>query len=179
MALTKRQQLRDAGRLLMDSIRKSASVLSESSDLFLAHSSQDKGDVLNGAIKTLQDGGARVYADFLDPVANALSPPDFGNFFDQAIRDTRRLVVLLTEKTATSRWVPWELGLAHGVHEVNRAAVWPINDTGADEIWARQEFLLVYPSIEWVRFKGNDQYQWAVRVPSNGEYWSLEQWLEL
>lgn len=147
------------------------------SDLFLAHASQDKGPLLDGAIEVLTDAGAAVYADYLDPEAKHLPPDEFGAFFSQAIKDTHRMVVLLTEKTASSRWVPWELGLAHGIHNVENAAVWPVVEAGRQGAWAKQEYFAMYPRIEWVNFSNGAG--WGVREPKSGDYWRLANWLSL
>lgn len=116
-----------------------------------------------------------MYADVLDPAAKQLSPEMFGAFFSQAIADTERLVALVTSQTSTSRWVPWELGLAHGIHSPRRVAVWPVRELSEGESWARQEYFDMYPRIEWVRIFG--QEQWGVRDPTDGRFWRLSGWL--
>jgi len=137
MAFATCTQLEANAQRLTESLRKAASVLSSASNLFLSHSGRDKGDLLNGAIAVLHENGASVYADILDPEAKQLSPNKFGVFFSQAISDTERLVALVTSQTSTSRWVPWELGLAHGIHSATRVAVWPVKSLGESETWAR------------------------------------------
>jgi hypothetical protein len=175
MAIATRDQLLPQARLLSESLRKAASALSAASDLFLSHSSQDDKQLVNGAISILNQNGASVYADVLDPDAKHLSSDQFGAFFSRAIYDTERLVALTTTETASSQWVPWELGLAHGIHSATRVAVWPVKRQGEADAWAQQEYFLVYPRIEWVNIFGS--YQWGVRNPENGRYWRLSSWL--
>jgi hypothetical protein len=175
MAVTTRDQLEARGGRLTEGLRKAASALSGASDLFLSHSAKDKGGLLNGAIAILGENGASVYADVLDPEAKQLSPDVFGGFFSQAISDTGRLVVLVTRQTTASRWVPWELGLAHGMHSAARVAVWPVKNPGENESWAQQEYFAIYPRIEWVDIFGEEQ--WGVRNPDSGRFWRLSFWL--
>lgn len=182
MTLTARAQLEREGMHLGERMEKSASKLSSVSNLFLSHSSADAGSLLRGALDVLQKHGASVYADVLDPDARRLTPPEFGDFFAQAIRDTGHLVVLLTENTGDSRWVPWELGLAHGIHGQRRAAVWPVLQNPAQPpSWLRQEYLLAYPVLERATLMGRQGEEWVVRDPraSPPAYWTLRQWLSL
>lgn len=177
MPIASREQIVRRSRFLNEGIRRSASILSGTSDLFLSHSRSDIGPLLDGAIEILDDHGASVYADVLDPEAKQLPPGRFGAFFSQAIEDTERLVALVTGQTATSRWVPWELGLAHGIHSLNRVAIWPVKEREETVSWPRQEYFAMYPRIETVFIDG--AMQWCVRDPEDGEYWRLSDWLSL
>lgn len=178
MTIGSRSQLVKTKGALTEGLRKKASTLSQASDLFLAHSSADKGELLDAAIGVLSDAGATVYADFLDPEAKALDPSKFGTFFTGAVSNTERLVVILTIKTSSSKWVPWELGLAHGLHDLIHVAIWPLTDPNSvATAWAELGYMLQYPRFEWVRL--DDTPQWAVRNPRNGKYWKLTTWLSL
>lgn len=180
MSLTARSLLESEGWRLSEGVRKTASVMSSVSNVFLSHSSKDGGDMLDGAIRVLRDHGGVVYADVLDPAAKDLSAAEFGSFFDTAIRDVGHLVALLTDNTADSRWVPWELGLAHGIHGLRRTAVWPVvRDPSLPPYWTTQEYLRVYPMLERVRLVGGLDVEWAVRDPADNRYWPLAAWLGL
>ena len=178
MGMTTRQMLGEIGREAW--LEKSASVLSASSNVFLSHSSKDDADVLAGAVKVLRTEGGIVYADVLDPEAKRLSPGAFGAFFREAIADCGRLVVLLSKATTTSKWVPWELGLADGEFGLKHVAIWPIVESSVeDPYWAKQEYLNIYSRVEWVTLYGELQPCWAVSVPGESTYWRLSHWLAL
>ena len=175
MSIATRDQIEKYSRHITEELRKSASKLSATTNLFLSHSSEDKGPLLLGGIEALHRHGARVYADVLDPEAKGLPPNKFGEFFNQAISDTERLVALVTSNTASSRWVPWELGLAHGIHSIEKVAIWPVRHRRETDSWAKQEYFELYPRIEWVNLTGGEQ--WGVRNPATGKYRKLKRWL--
>jgi hypothetical protein len=174
--LTTRADLILAGVFLEREVRKSASALSSQSDLFLSHASADIGRLTSGAIRILSAAGAKVYADILDPDAPT-EPSELGAFFAQAIRDTERLVVLLTGNVKRSRWVPWELGFAHALHDLSRVALWPVvDDPGAPNEWVYWDYLALYPRIERIPSVGPAVYG-VVEPHEPVRYWPLETWL--
>ncbi len=87
-------------------------------------------------------------------------------------------MVLVTENTSTSRWIPWEVGLADAFAGTNRVVLFPLRSSAsASELWVRQEYFDLYARIE--RHAGPPDYRpdWAVRAPG-GQYWTLRGWLD-
>lgn len=178
MSIATRHQIEKEAASLTERIEKRASELSRRSDLFLAHSSADNGPLLRGAVRILTSAGATVYFDDLDPDVLSLKPEEFGVFFSDAIQATKRLVVLLSVNTAKSKWVPWELGLSHGMNSIQRTAVWPVTESA----WAvapAQEYYPMYPQIGWECLEGDESAGWVVSDPTEpGYYWRLRDWLQ-
>lgn len=97
----------------------------------------------------------------------------------KAVASCRRLVVLVTEETATSRWLPWETGLADGVAGSEQVALLPLRPSAtASDLWLQQRYFDLYGRIEHVTLRGDSQPCWAVRNPDDGKYWRLQAWIE-
>ncbi len=170
-----REELERIGSTTKVLLEKSASALSERSNVFLSHASLDSNKLLRGVLRVLKGHGAVTYADVLDPVAKQLDADGFGAFFVDAIADCGRLVALTTSNSRRSRWVPWELGLAHGLHGRERTAVWPVVEPGAGQASVADEYHNVYPTVQWSR----RLEKWIVFDPVDSRHWSLRAWLEL
>jgi hypothetical protein len=48
--------------------------------------------------------------------------------------------LFLTPNTEDSRWIPWELGLAHSGKDAERIAMFPASDE-SDRDWVEREYL--------------------------------------
>jgi hypothetical protein len=144
-------------------------------NLFLSHSLSDL-DHVKYAVDLLEQNGARVYIDVADAsIANA-NATDAAKRLRNAIRETRRLVVLVTENTKTSRWIPWEMGLADATTGVDRIALLPLRSSGtASELWAKQEYFELYARIE--RYVTGSSTSWIVSMPGGGAQY-LSNWLD-
>src|ERR1700722_5043254 len=111
-------QLRQAQSSLTEGMVKLSKSLTNK-DTFLSHSRLDKSEDVRGAFTILEKFGARVYVDTLDGEIAALDIGERCARVRRIVTECRKLVVLFSQKTHTSRWIPWELGLADGTHTVN------------------------------------------------------------
>lgn len=143
-------------------------------DLFLSHSHRDVAHV-GPAIELLESHGASVYVDALE--SGSPSPQEMASHLRQVVVRCKRLVALVTEATSSSRWIPWEMGLADGSAGTTQVALLPLRPSGGSELWAQQEYFDLYARIEYVTLVGEANPCWAVRSPDNGQYWKLAQWL--
>lgn len=143
-------------------------------DLFLSHSHRDVAHI-GAAIQLLESHGASVYVDTLE--SGSPSPQEMASHLRQAVVRCRRLVALVTEATSSSRWIPWEMGLADGSAGTTQVALLPLRASGGAELWAKQEYFELYARIEYVTLQGEASPCWAVRNPDDGQYWRLAQWL--
>jgi hypothetical protein len=140
-------------------------------NLFLSHSLADLPH-LKYAVDLLEQNGARVYIDVRDAAASSVTAAEAAKRLRVAIRDTKRLVVLVTENTHTSRWIPWEMGLADATTGVDRIALLPLrSSTSASELWAKQEYFELYARIE------RSGTSWLVYLP-DGNVRTLSHWLD-
>ena len=166
--LLKRSQLKE------ERLVKSASVYAEDKLVFLSYSSLD-GKYVPGVVDFFADHDAPVYVDKKD--SQLPDPPSLetAHTLAENIQTCPKLVVLVSPSTKTSRWVPWELGLAHGTKGVNHVATLPIGPSSTDEAWSEREYLGLYLRIR--KGRTNNVEQWLVRDPRDGKAWGLKYWL--
>lgn len=107
---------------LQNSSRKS---LSSKNTVFLSHSHYD-ADIVIAGLNFLLTLGVEVYVDWLDEEMPAVTSGATATKIKGKIKECDRFVVLLSERSVDSKWVPWELGYADGVKEINKIAIMPI-----------------------------------------------------
>jgi hypothetical protein len=94
----------------------------------------------------------------------------------KAIRACRRLVVVVTENTQTSRWIPWEMGIADVEFGEARVALLPIKPNSySAEDWSEQAYFNLYARIEPGTTAPSPS--WLVRT-SQGKWISLVEWIQ-
>ncbi len=85
------------------------------------------------------------------------------------IREHDKFIILVTENSKDSRWVPWELGIADGEKGIPRIASFPIRND--DKEFDGNEYFSIYPRIYQV---SNIWYVWLAEPPTIKP---LSQWL--
>lgn len=123
--------------------------------LFLSHSHSDLqaagqaagADILKSIIDMLSDLNVRVYIDSLDPTMPSATNAITAANLRQRIRQCQKFVVVATENALSSRWVPWELGYADGLNDMNRIAVLPLVNSQTTT-WPQSEYFGLYSRIE-------------------------------
>jgi len=113
-------------------------------DLFVSHSHKD--EVRSKAlVKKLQGWGMSVYVDFEDTSLGQLTDIGLADRLMEKLRTCHLLVFAFSEEAAASKWMPWELGLAHGV--IGRVVLWPFTKRA---LHARQtqEYLNLYECLD-------------------------------
>lgn len=113
-------------------------------DVFLSHSHRD--EVRARALeRKLRDWGVSVYVDFQDATLSQLPDSELADRLVGKLRQCRMLVFAFSEDSIGSRWMPWELGLAHGV--IGRVVLWPFTKRAlkAKEV---QEYLHLYEALQ-------------------------------
>jgi hypothetical protein len=142
-------------------------------DVFLSHSSSDI-KILPGAVSLIEDHGASVYVDIDDPHLPQPPTQKTAVIIHDNIYHTDRLVVLVTESMLNSKWVPWELGLSHGLHGYENVALLPASDTGASQQWMVSEYFGLYPRI----YYSDESQEWRVHNPRKNRYLEFRAWLK-
>jgi hypothetical protein len=79
--------------------------------------------------------------------------------------------VLVSPNSRYSRWIPWELGVAHGLNGVAPVAILPGTHDGNEDAWTVEEYFGLHPRVRF--FKG----AWSVWDPRDKKRWKLEEWL--
>lgn len=175
MAIATFDQLRASSpmgdSLRMDDIRKSHS----DKNLFLSHSLNDVGPA-KAAVNLLERHGANVYLDVEDASLQSSSPSAIASRLRNAIRACRRLVVIVTENTQTSRWIPWEMGISDVEFGESRVALLPSKQYSfSAEDWSEQAYFNLYARIEPAN--ADRSPIWLVRT-SAGQWISLTEWVQ-
>jgi hypothetical protein len=121
-------------------------------DVFLSHSHADTRAVKALAGRWGPSGfGNTVLADFMDPQlveasrAGTMDAP-LADHLRRMIRRCRIFVFVASANSATSGWMPWELGLAHGA--IGRVHIYRLG-AGAPRAFERREYLQLYEATSF------------------------------
>jgi len=156
--------------------RHKASTTQLTGSTFLSHSSKDS-DLVVGATILLENHGARVYTDEVDPAMPPYTTDETARLLKSRIRQTARFVLLVSPNSKESRWVPWELGVADGYKDLNTIALLPSSDNAFDQSWADWEYLGLYHRIVYGRLQGESEPLWMVLDHRKNEAVALTRWL--
>lgn len=113
--------------------------------VFLSHSHQDV-DHVRAARQLLEAFGASIYVDWEDGEMPAVTSATTATRLKTRIRECNRFVLLASERSKASLWVPWELGYADSEKTVNRIAILPF--MAATSTWTGTEYVGLYPTIQ-------------------------------
>lgn len=114
--------------------------------IFLSYSSKDR-ELIKPAIAFLCSHGVRVYIDFMDEGMPDAVSGETAKRIKEKIREQKKFMVMVTENSKDSRWVPWELGFADPVKGIEHVAILPISESGT---FVQNEYMRIYPKIEFV-----------------------------
>ena len=146
----------------------------KSYDIFLSHSSLDKIKVL-ALVDLFNKAGFSVYVDWIEDTQldrNNVTV-DTAKILRQRMNSSMGLAYVSTSNIAKSKWCPWELGYFDGKKK-SRCAILPIMDSE----FKGQEYLGLYPFIDYEKNQGKNTYNFWVNDPNNKQvYVSLKQWL--
>jgi len=111
--------------------------------LFLSHSHKDK-DLIQPAIAFLRSQGVKVYVDWMDEGMPEVVSGDTARKIKQKITEHKKFLVLVSENSKDSRWVPWELGFADPTKGMAHIASFPVAEK---EDFVQNEYMKIYPRI--------------------------------
>jgi hypothetical protein len=123
--------------------------LSKRNTIFLSHSHHD-ADIILPVISFLLTLGVEVYVDWLDTSMPSVTSGETATKLKAKIGECDRFLVLLSENSVGSKWVPWELGYADGVKDINKIALLPVrrNTYTPDSTFNGLEYMTLYPVIQ-------------------------------
>ena len=133
----------------VDQLNATRKALSNKQTVFLSHSHKDK-DIIKEVIGFLLLQGTYVYVDWIDPDMPQTTSGETATKLQAKINECEKFVVLFTENSKNSRWVPWELGYADGVKPIENIAIFPLKryyDT-RDSYFNEIEYFQLYPIIQ-------------------------------
>lgn len=146
----------------------------EDYDLFLSHSYLDKVRVM-ALMKLFNDAGYSVYVDWIED--QQLDRSDVNEETALTLRErmesSKGLAYLATSNITSSKWCPWELGYFDGKKR-GRCCILPVMDYAS---FKGQEYLGIYPYIDYEKVTNSDKYEFWVNSPKENKYVRLREWL--
>lgn len=143
---------------------------------FLSHSSKDT-DILPVAVRVLEIHGASVYLDKKDSTLPPYTNRETAKKLRERISQCKKFVLLASDNSKDSRWVPWELGLADGYKKHANVAIFPSAENQAEAKWTEREYLGVYDRIVYGDLEGYADKIWMVLNQEKNTATSLRRWL--
>jgi hypothetical protein len=159
------------------SIQKSAEERSPAGATFLSHSSKDQ-ELVVGTVRLLTVHGANVYIDKKDTALPPYTSKKTAIGLKKRIQQSSKFILLASENSKDSRWVPWELGIADQAKGLSRVAVLPAVENQGDRAWSNWEYLGLYNRIVWGKLKGRDKPVWMVLDEKKSRARELSEWLK-
>lgn len=144
-------------------------------DIFLSHSSLDQRLVLT-LVRLFNEAGYSVYVDWIEDTQ--LDRSNVNKNTAQILRNrmkcSKGLSYVATSNATNSKWCPWELGYFDGWKD-SRCCILPIMET---TVFKGQEYLGLYPYIEYEKINGKDKYDFWIYNQGTDDYIILRSWLE-
>ena len=147
-------------------------------DVFLSHSYLDK-DLILSLVELFNKADYSVYVDWKeDPELDRTHVTvETAAKLRKRMQSCKCLAYVSTSNISSSKWCPWELGYVDG-EKNGRCAILPIVKTKKDT-FKGQEYLGLYPYIDYETIKGKDVYDFWVNDPNDQDrYVRLRYWLE-
>lgn len=151
--------------------------LNQAFDVFLSHSSKDK-DILPSIINFISQYGVNVYIDKSDVELPRKTSPETGEILKNRIQKAKKFIVLVSENSKDSKWIPWELGIADEKKKIENVALLPSVQSSSQSNWPEQEYLGLYPRIVLETFSGQTTPVWMVLDHHSNTGIELGQWLK-
>lgn len=175
MAFLTYEEIQKSAQLVESDLKKSEAV--GGSKVFLSHSSKDDAHVA-GVTKFIKKYGGNVYADNGDKRLPKDPSPETAAILRTEIKKAQRFVVMISEQSSTSGWIPWELGFADGDKGYKNVALLPISGKSVEEAWAKREYLGLYPVIRKTAIQNRTGEFWVVQEVGATSVTFLENWLK-
>lgn len=116
-------------------------------DIFMSHSRLD-AEIVLGAKTLLEQGGRRVYVDWIDDAEldRTKVTPATADKLRTRMKQSLSMFYLHSEGSSSSRWMPWELGYFDALN--GNVAIFPIVKSGGQQTFKGEEYLGLYPYVE-------------------------------
>lgn len=146
-------------------------------DIFLSHSYLDK-DLVYSLVDLFNKAGYSIYVDWMvdKELDRSNVNANTANRLRSRMQSCNGLAYVSTTNISHSKWCPWELGYVDG-NKNGRCAILPIVKTSG-ESFKGQEYLGLYPYIDWKKSRENKKHEFWVNDPNdNRKYVALSTWL--
>lgn len=144
--------------------------------IFLSHSHLDR-EVIEQAKIIFEKLGVSVYVDWADNTMPEKTNGITATKIKRKIIENKKFIFLGTNNAVISKWCNWEIGIgdAHKLNNDNFAIIGIADNNGH---WKGNEYLQIYPRIEYRKYKFRDEWDYWIFYP-NEEYRLLKDWLKL
>lgn len=150
---------------------KTRNSISGETTVFLSHKHDDVEE-LKDAIAMLKDRGVNVYVDWMDEDMPKHTCGITAAKIKKKIVENKKFILLATERSISSKWCNWELGLGDAAKYINNIALLVVKENSGT--WTGNEYLQIYPVIGRKYSWSDNDYQ--VQFP-NGTVVDLDVWL--
>lgn len=168
-----RTMVKTAAKSLLEEERKSSTTFS-SFDVFLSHSYKDAtvdNEVLLGISRLFSQFNYVIYVDWI--VDKELSREDVSSDTAERLRyrmrQSKSLLFVTSTNSASSKWMPWELGYFDGYK--GRVGILPLTG-GSASGFQGQEYLGLYPMLDY-----SVNLLWMHNPKSPDKYVRFSDWL--
>lgn len=127
-----------------ESFEKSGHILPSNSTAFLSFSHKDK-DIALKIKQYLLSSNVKLYIDLLDADLNMTTDVNTAIRIKERIKSMKYFFLLATSNSTTSRWIPWELGIADGNKKYDQIFIIPFTENSGKSYGA--EYMQIYQSI--------------------------------
>ena len=144
-------------------------------DVFLSHSSLDKGDILS-LVDLFVNAGYAVYVDWIEDeeLDRTEVTPKTAQLLKKRMNSSQGLAYIASTNTAQSKWCPWELGYFDG-KKSKRCCILPIMEAGN---FVGQEYLGLYPYLRYGQEEDTSKADFWVYDQETDKHITLRSWLD-
>lgn len=146
--------------------------------VFLSHSHHDN-DIVLSIIEFLLTIDTYVYVDWLDPTMPQVTSAETATKIKERIIQCERFIVLLSEHSKESKWVPWELGFADAKKDNSKISIFPVKRSiyTSDSNFDGLEYMELYQKIKIGISNNTGKDTPIVIPPRETKGYTLHQWL--
>lgn len=143
-------------------------------DVFISYSWNDRA-FADKVVQLLEHCAYSVYIDYNDKRLDRNNvTEDTAKHIISQMNKCKGLLYLYSPSSSVSKWCPWEVGVFSGMKSF-RCANLPLTQN-TDDDFKKQEYLEIYPYIEYDAIAGKTIYDFWV-CESNNKYINLRSWL--
>jgi len=148
--------------------------------IFLSHSSKESDEAIEGTLSFFKiEFNAKVFVDRKDANLSGIPSTEAAPYLKENIIKIPKFVIMMSPDTYSSKWIPWELGLADGSKGYDKIALYFVNQDGTDNIASKQEYFGLYPQMWFGRMEGQVVDTWNVYDTRDKSSWYLKDWIAL
>ena len=143
-------------------------------DLFISHSFRDK-ELISGLYHLFNKAGYKVYIDWIDDkdLDRSKVTSDTAALIKRRIWASTGTTYVSTSNSTSSKWCPWELGVADGMK--GKVCILPVMESS----FKGQEYLGLYPYLEYAKVQGKEKQEfWVYDQVDRSKYVILRDWLK-